>query len=77
MDYNIQEIAQRVMALRTLIGFTPEEMAEATNESVEEYLDKVKFIHIGSNMIPYADPEEFGQLVEEERKRQVKAFSVS
>ncbi|MBR4743850.1 MAG: cupin domain-containing protein [Oscillospiraceae bacterium] len=38
MEYNIQEIAQRVMALRTLIGFTPEEMAEATNESVEEYL---------------------------------------
>ena len=50
---------------------------DTVSESVEEYLDKVKFIHIGSNMVPYADPEEFGQMVEEERKRQVKDFSIS
>jgi len=37
MDYNIKEIAQRVYALRTLIGFTEEEMAAATGGSVEEY----------------------------------------
>ena len=47
------------------------------SETVEEYLDKVKFIHIGSNMVPYADPEEFGKLVEEDKKRQVKDFSIS
>ncbi len=46
-------------------------------ETVDEFLDKVKFIHIGSNMVPYADPEEFGKLVEEEKKRQVKDFSIS
>ena len=40
-------------------------------ETVDEFLDKVKFIHIGSNMVPYADPEE------EEKKRQVKDFSIS
>jgi glycosyltransferase involved in cell wall biosynthesis len=28
-------------------------------------------------MVPYADPEEFGKLVEDERKRQVKDFSIS
>ena len=38
MEYNIKEIAERVKALRTLIGFTPEEMAQVTGESVEEYL---------------------------------------
>ena len=47
------------------------------SETVEEYLDKVKFIHIGSNLVPYADPEEFGKLVEEDKKRQVKDFSIS
>ena len=50
---------------------------DTVSESVEEYLDKVKFIHIGSNLVPYADPEEFGKLVEEDKKRQVKDFSVS
>ena len=50
---------------------------ETVAGTVEEYLDKVKFIHIGSNLVPYADPEEFGQLVEEDKKRQVKDFSIS
>ena len=43
---------------------------------VDEFLDKVKFVHIGTNMIPYADPEEFSKLVEEEHSRQVKDFRV-
>ena len=47
------------------------------SETVEEYLDKVKFIHVGTNMVPYETPEEFGKLVEEDRKRQVKDFSIS
>ena len=50
---------------------------DTVSESVEEYLDKVKFIHIGTNMIPYADPDEFSQLVEEEKRRQVKDFAIS
>ena len=50
---------------------------DTVSETVEEYLDKVKFIHIGTNMVPYADPEEFARLVDEDRKRQVKDFSVS
>lgn len=38
MDYNIQEIAERVRALRSLIGISEDEMAAATGCSVEEYL---------------------------------------
>ena len=42
---------------------------DTVTETVDEFLDKVKFIHIGSNMVPYADPEEFSKLVEDEKKR--------
>ena len=45
--------------------------------TLDEFLDKVKFVHIGTNMIPYADPEEFTNIVEDERKRQLKDFGVS
>ena len=44
--------------------------------SVDEFLGKVQFVHIGSNMVPYVDPEEFTSMVEEERKKQVKSFRV-
>lgn len=44
--------------------------------TVSEFLDKVKFIHIDSNLVPYVNPDEFETLVEEERKRQVRDFSV-
>ena len=44
--------------------------------NVDEFLDKVQFVHIGTNMVPYLDPQEFHDLVEADRKRQVKDFSV-
>ncbi|MCF0174827.1 MAG: glycosyltransferase family 4 protein [Bacteroidales bacterium] len=47
-----------------------------TSDNVEEFLGKVKFVHIDSNLIPYADPSEFKKIVTEERKRQVKDFRV-
>ena len=50
---------------------------DTISTSVEEYLDKVKFIHIGTNMVPYLDPQEFHDVVEEERRRQVKDFRIS
>ena len=50
---------------------------DTVSETVDEFLGKVKYLRIGSNMVPYADPEEFSKLVEEERKRQVKDFRVS
>ena len=44
--------------------------------TVDEFLGKVKFIHIDSDLIPYVGPEEFSNVVEEERRRQVKDFRI-
>ena len=44
--------------------------------SVDEFLDKVRFIHIGTNMVPYLDPQDFRDVVEQERRRQVKDFRI-
>ena len=35
---NIKDIAERIEALREIMGYTPEEMAQATGTSVEDYL---------------------------------------
>jgi glycosyltransferase involved in cell wall biosynthesis len=43
---------------------------ESFDSTVDEFLDKVKFVRIGSNMIPYVDPEEFHEMVESERRLQ-------
>lgn len=37
---------------------------------VDEFIDKVKFIKVDSNMQPYYDPQDFDRIVEEEKKRQ-------
>jgi len=47
------------------------------SSSIDEFLGKVRFVHIGSNMIPYVSPEEFSELVEQEQRRQVEDFSIS
>lgn len=38
MNTGIKDIAERIWALREIMGFTPEEMAEATHTTPEEYL---------------------------------------
>ena len=43
---------------------------ESFDSTVDEFLDKVKFVRIGSNMIPNVDPEEFHEMVESERRLQ-------
>lgn len=43
---------------------------ESFDSTVDEFLDKVRFVRIGSNMIPYVDPEEFHEMVESERRLQ-------
>lgn len=53
----------------------PVEITDTLN--VDDFLDKVQFVHIGTNMVPYLDPEEFHTLVEEDRKRQVRDFTVN
>lgn len=52
----------------------PVEVSSTMN--VYDFLDKVQFVHIGTNMVPYLDPAEFHSLVEEDRKRQVRDFSI-
>ena len=37
--------------------------------SVDEFLDKVRFVRVGANMIPYTNPDEFFELVEAEKRR--------
>ena len=50
---------------------------DTVSTSVEDFLDKVRFVHIHSNMMPYVDPQAFSDMVEEERRRQVKSFTVN
>lgn len=52
----------------------PVEVSSTMN--VDDFLDKVQFVHIGTNMVPYLDPAEFHSLVKEDRKRQVRDFSI-
>ena len=46
------------------------------SDDIDEFLGKVSFLHIGSNMVPYVSPEEFPYVVEEERLRQKKEFRI-
>ncbi len=50
---------------------------DTVTTDVDEFLGKVKFVHIGSNMVPYVDPQQFSTVVEEERKRQIKNFRIN
>ena len=59
----------------TIINASDVSVDVQTN-TVDEFLDKVKFIHIDSDMIPYVGPEEFSNVLEEERRRQVKDFRI-
>ena len=49
---------------------------DTVSATVDEFLGKVQFVHIGTNMVPYVDPQDFTTMVEEERKRQIKGFRV-
>ena len=49
---------------------------DVATRTVDEFLGKVQFVHIGTNMIPYVSPEDFSTIVEEERRRQVEDFRI-
>ena len=40
----------------------------SVSSSVDEFVDMVKFVRVGTNMIPYVDPEQFHEMVEAERR---------
>ena len=65
-----QNVAEIINASDVAVDF-PESF------DVGEFLDRIKFLHIGTNMLPYLDPQEFHTLVEEDRKRQEKDFRIS
>ena len=48
-------------------------LAEVTS-SVDEFIDKVKFIRVDSGMVPYIDPEDYERVVEEKQHRQSKEY---
>ena len=41
---------------------------DAVGASVDEFLHMVKFVRVGSNIVPYVDPEEFHEMVEAEKR---------
>ena len=49
---------------------------ENFSENVDEFLDKVKFVRIGSNLKPYLDPEAFEEAVEAEKRGERRDVSV-
>lgn len=44
------------------------------SSSVDEFMDKVKFIRVDSGMVPYIDPEDYEKVVEETKYRQSKEY---
>ncbi len=53
----------------TIINASDVAVAHAT-ETVDEFLNNVKFINVDSNIVPYVDPEEYYQAIEMMKKEQ-------
>ncbi len=49
---------------------------DVVNHTVDEFLGKVQFVQVGTNMIPYVDPEDFYRIVEEEKRTTREEFSI-
>ncbi len=47
------------------------------SDSYKEFLDRVQFYRVGTNMIPYVTPEEFYEIVEREKQRGENDRSIS
>lgn len=45
-----------------------------TCKDVRTFLEKVQFLRVGSNLVPYLTPEQFTEMVEKSRKGQIKDF---
>ena len=44
--------------------------------TVDEFLDKVKFINVDSSIVPYVDPEEYFEAIEKMKREQVRETTV-
>ena len=47
-----------------------------TCKNVDDFLNKVQFLRVGTNLMPYLDPVQFSQLVEEEKHTQSEEFKI-
>jgi len=47
-----------------------------TVKNVNVFLDKVQFVRIGSNLVPYLDPVQFASLVKEDREGQIEDYKL-
>ncbi len=57
-----------------IINASDVETTEETVDSVD-FLRKVSFLRVGSNMVPYLSPEQFSELVQKEQKEHAEHFS--
>ena len=46
------------------------------SDTVEEFLEKVKFINVDSNIVPYVDPDEYFEAIETMKRNHVRQTSV-
>lgn len=46
------------------------------SDSVDEFLNKVKFLQVDSNIVPYVDPEEYFEAIERMKNEQVQVTTV-
>lgn len=51
--------------------------AATTVANPVEFLEKISFLRIGTNMIPYVNPEEFTEMVEKDRLSQAEEFRIN
>ena len=42
-----------------------------------DFLERVNFLRIGTNMVPYVDPQDFSEMVEEDRRSQAREFRIN
>ncbi|MCQ2181208.1 MAG: glycogen/starch synthase, partial [Bacteroidales bacterium] len=42
------------------------------SETVDEFLDKVKFLNVDSSLVPYVDPDEYFEVIETMKKNSLK-----
>lgn len=47
-----------------------------TVKNVNEFLEKVQFLRIGSNLVPYLDPVQFANLVKEQKEGQIEDYKL-
>lgn len=57
----------------SIINASDVEVSES-HRDVREFLEKVEFIRVGSNMIPYVGPESFSEMVEHQQTGQIEEF---